>query len=833
MNGKSGNEQVKEYNPIIAFVGERGSGKTSALESFRLALEKGHPHNNKTIWPDKEILEKCKFDVLPTIDPTALSEHESLLNVIAAHMYRQVERFQDERRSNHTDDNLDSVLRNAALQLKELYDALRALNQERSEQYAEFAGYERLGQLSISYNLYEQFKKAVHAYLKLTALIYENSVLSAEHRFLVIPIDDLDMNAKDGYKLCEELRRYMMVPSIVVLMSAKIDQLQSVIAQELAKQLTNETGESGSMAERYLAKLIPINRRHALPVLTVYNMVDYDLVPEEGSKLPLVDTFLKLLYDRLGLILIKNSFGSHVILPRTIRGIVHLYYLLFKMPPVFDRCPTTPLTYDDGRIQNIDNLSHNIDAFWDHFLSNGIEESTGSHIPAVLLKQMRAEHWSSVNRLVAKAIKRIMDSEKLIPKEPSHADSIADICSVETIDENVSLGDALYMLERLEIWGATPQWRRFAASVRVAYSLLLIHMFFIDRRPDYMRKFIVQLNNPDTQKLIPTNALSQTRRDWNPQVEWKNIHRINAENDTSLVDYYANMKDKMKVDDASILNNNIALKWLILNIVWLGLPDSEKTLGIYWRSIWHKPYLDTIESRNTSNIKYIAINYIAFATNLLSPSSLWNLEGETDDEESKKYTMVFPLYSADVIQYVVSHSEDESARKNTLKDGEFAYIEYFIEGIDSSIAKLNKRIGDGLKRPYTIAIEPLDSPIMAGYKEVSQIQIQTSLPELTERLEPMNRAIERMRTILKELEPDETEKTRKRKAKTIVNYCDEIIGMFSVVNMLEPSRREIQNIKQQNKELSARSNSARGTQERLIHVLKNYIPRNTPVSNNG
>lgn len=837
---KYGNEPVKECNPIIAFVGERGSGKTSALESFRRALQAGYCHDDKTVWPDGTILTNSKFDVLPIIDPTALCEYESLLGVIAAHMYRQIEQFQCEYRGKRKGDDVDSAIRNAAQQLKDLYDALRALNQERSEQFVEFGGYDRLGQLSISYNLREQFMKAVDTYLMLTGKINDSSNLVGKRRFLVIPIDDLDMNAKDGYKLCEELRKYMMVPGIVVLMSAKIDQLQSVIAEELTKQLPNEKNASGSMAERYLAKLIPINRRHALPILTIHNMVEYYIAPEESElAAPLVDTLFELLYDRLGLILVKNGFNSHVFLPCTLRGIVHLYYLLVKMPAVLNHRNPTPLKYDDERIQNIDQLpgklSQNIDAFWAHFLSNGMGEVADPRIPLKLLEQMRTEHWSGVNRLVVKAIKRIMenDSEKMLSEGSDHWDSIADICSVETIKENVSLGDALYMLDRLETWAATPQWDRFVASIRVAYSLLLIRMFFIERQPDDMRRFIVQLNNPDMQELVPPNASSQERRDWQVQVDPSSFV-WSDENSPSLTDYYAGMQKKMEDDDRSIINDDNPIKWLNLSVVWCGYQKNlNRRTYNNWRSVWDKPYLDSIELLANPQTKNIAINYMACMTNLLSPAAFWKQDAV---KAGANYVMVFPLYSADLIQYVVSLSKKASSRKDKLKNKEFEYFEYFIEGIKDSIDNLNGEKGKAAKCPYTIAMERLESPVMVGYNRVDEIlrlqPKQDEPPKRDERLVSKN--IARLSKILGELTAlNKNGARRAKKAGSMVKYCDDIINMFDNIKVLGPSQRQIMSIKRWNEDLPAGSSSKPGTQEELINMLKRIVDSNTPVSTHG
>ena len=826
MDDKPGNEPVKECDPIIAFVGGRGSGKTSALESFRRALQAGYYCDDKTVWPDNTILTSSKFDVLPIIDPTALSEHESLLGVIAAHMYRQIERLQYEYRSNRKGDDPDTAIRNAALQLSKLYDALRALNQERSEQIVEFGGYERLGQLSMSYNLREQFKNAVDAYLKLTAQIDDGLNHANRHRFLVITIDDLDMNAINGYKLCEELRKYMMVPDIVVLMSAKIDQLQSVIAQELAKQLTNKKDDSDIMAERYLAKLIPINRRHALPIFTIYNMIDYAIAPKEGGTLPLVDAFFNLLYDRLGLILIKNDIKSHVILPRTLRGIVHLFYLLRDMPAVFDSRNPTPLKYDDKHIKNIEKLPHNIDAFWDHLLNITMEEAVDpTHN---LLVQMRTEHWSSVNRLVVKEIRKIMDSEKMLSEESKHWYSIKDICSVETIKENVSLGDALYMLDRLETWAATPQWDRFVASIRVAYSLLLTRMFFIDQRPDNMRRFIVQLNNPDQQELVRPSRedIEETadwrRRDWQPRLDWTSIVFLGEKN-SSLAEYYAGMRDE------SIINNDNPLKWLILSIVWCG--SQRGRTPIYWRSAWDKPYLNSTEMLDNPQTLRIAINYIAFVTNLLSPATLWNRNA---DESGENYVMFVPLYSADLIQYIVGHSNTASSPKKAPENKDFGYFECFIEGIAKSIDNLNKRSEDAAKQPYVIAMEPLHSAVMAGYKKIAQIQRLS--PELDKPPEQEKRLIidhmARLSFILSELTAQDAKgKIRLRRAGTIAKYCDEIIRMFGDINVMRPSQEQIVYIKNLNENVPLRGSPK--MQDELIRVLKNIIEGNTQVTTNG
>lgn len=75
---------------IIAFSGSRGQGKTSAMLSFSKALENSFP-SKEALWLDSP-LSKCRFTVLPPIDPTVLEQDQSILAVILSRMYRQAEK---------------------------------------------------------------------------------------------------------------------------------------------------------------------------------------------------------------------------------------------------------------------------------------------------------------------------------------------------------------------------------------------------------------------------------------------------------------------------------------------------------------------------------------------------------------------------------------------------------------------------------------------------------------------------------------------------------------------------------------------------------------------
>lgn len=50
-------------------------------------------------------------------------------------------------------------------------------------------------------------------------------------RFLVIPIDDVDISTADIYRCCEEIRNYLALPNVIILMAADHTQLMHVMYQ--------------------------------------------------------------------------------------------------------------------------------------------------------------------------------------------------------------------------------------------------------------------------------------------------------------------------------------------------------------------------------------------------------------------------------------------------------------------------------------------------------------------------------------------------------------------------------------------------------------------------
>ena len=730
-----------ECNPVISFVGGRGSGKTSAMLSFLDAIT----HNKGEFLENTfKKIKTYDFFPLPVIDPTALSKNEALLSVIAAHMYKKIEKIQKSILCGKGKE-LQSRIEAFAPELRKLYDSLRLLFQERSMMFEEFGGLERLSALSVSYNLREQFKKTVNSFLELMAYSYGKDG-KKHNSLLVIAIDDLDMNAQMGYQICEEIRKYLTIPHVVVLFSVKMAQLQDVVQMTFLREFEDVKGHFSlsdsfaGMAEKYLTKLFPISRRHVMPSFALYNMAEYSIIEKKISnsddqpQTMLVGVLLAFLYRKLGLILIPNQYNSHDLLPKSLRGTVHLYNLLSSMKDIFKTSDPAPLKFEEMEKDARGTLSHNIEIFWNSYLADYAEDSGMEAAPKgtiAFLRRLKAEPWQNKNRFVTREIRKIMEDQKLFDDmTPINAASISDICSVQTLSANVSLGDVLYMLDTLRKLSDKPYIGPLVTYIQTTYSLELIRMFFCEKAPDKMRRFIVQLNNPDSQRLVREERSSSKIRDWRvfedintisfnesleiSETKYGTTARDHVASNLITVDMTMNETLRDYLSNLDINQSNIfssPLGWVLLNYVWCGNPYKEspdvararvipRSSGdkviINWRRVFdEEPYLDSLNLLKNSNTHYISFNYSQYLVNSLDIGSIFIRAGLTKRIANIKYIMHFPLYSSELINACIMASKNMSEKNNEAMKYPGKYFEMyseFLSGVDEFISDVNIKL---------------------------------------------------------------------------------------------------------------------------------------------
>jgi hypothetical protein len=181
-----------------------------------------------------------------------------------------------------------------------------------------------------------RLKKRIH---DIVTYFFRLSGCHAEDSFLLIQLDDTDMQMDYAYEILEEVRKYLAMPNVVVLMATCLDQLRALITQRFAAQL-HETGDHGTahhMAAKYLDKLIPASQTVYLPTMRIQRDTDKELLlsvkrgEEESEPKNLENAIFQLIYQKTGLAFIRHDHYMHNLLPTTLRGLQHLFRLLDRM----------------------------------------------------------------------------------------------------------------------------------------------------------------------------------------------------------------------------------------------------------------------------------------------------------------------------------------------------------------------------------------------------------------------------------------------------------------------------------------------------------------------
>lgn len=249
------NDNSNDFNNIIAFVGDRGSGKTSTMKSFRKSLDKDYEIKGK----------KNNFELLDIIDPMLFSNKDSIIEIVVGQMFKE---FKDTK----SDDNLmkKKVL---AKKFEKVYKDLKIINSSKGSLLEQsYDNLEALVDLSSAISLKEDLSNLIKAYIE-----YKES----SDKFIVISIDDLDMNLTVGEKMLEDIRKYLILPNVIILMAVKFEQLEEVVRQKFVNDLKgnldlarciNKEKEFkegiDNKTEKYLEKLIPFSRRIHMPKLS-------------------------------------------------------------------------------------------------------------------------------------------------------------------------------------------------------------------------------------------------------------------------------------------------------------------------------------------------------------------------------------------------------------------------------------------------------------------------------------------------------------------------------------------------------------------------------------
>jgi|GEM_PF-1825854 len=482
-------------NNIMAFVGDRGTGKSSAMKSFVKALTNGG------LWEIEKKLDRDKcFLALPVIDPSQLKCEEGILESVIANMYSDIKQIIENTNrkccSNEVPvDKMQAILS----QFDRTYISLKCYRAEGRRGYDDEndTALEKLDRLSSSQKLRTDMQELAEKYIEMCVDNPPSSICSKnknrKSQFIVIAIDDLDMNIEYGFEHAEEIRKFLMLPNVIIVMSLNIDQFSQLVQREyLVKyeiMIRNHylNNEIYQLAEKYITKFLPLNRRCAMPDLAAVSLssfsVEYGDQPKESELL--AEYFLKKIYTTTGILLLKNNAGGHGIIPDNLREIHQLHALLKNLNPV----DLYECIIGENLAEKIElklKLKLNLEVFG-NFLFNSYFKK---NMPLRYLKifdEFNGIDSNHLNIFVIQKISKLFMKEKDTPnfddksngKKPKGSIKDQEPETLKIVPEDHCIGDVLQLLNDIYNIYNNSTTQKFVEGMKILYSIRILKLIFI------------------------------------------------------------------------------------------------------------------------------------------------------------------------------------------------------------------------------------------------------------------------------------------------------------------------------------------------------------------
>lgn len=453
-------KQKEGVPSILAFCGDRGEGKTSCMETIKTMLASINSIDNNDIksavgnfmqncivnQAAKETLEaRCKnfanikFKVLDTIDPAFFDKDHNVIELVLGMMYREIKKQKNEDDVNHEDrKELLNKFHDAKLCLtqlnkgKDLYDPI-----------------DELEWLSGGLALKDKFQDLCDTYLDYSFKKSDNG----EQHFLVISIDDIDLNINGAYEMAEQIRKYLCTNNCIILMSLNIDQFIEVVSNYISKQVApQEYLGATEMAQKYATKLIPMEYRIMMP--KPYDFCNrpfrYSISEhEEKTYTSVKESVVRLIYDKTRFLFYNNKGSVSPIVPNNLRSLRHLIGMLVSMPDFYSNKETA---------NNKEDFKSYFFQVWTRQLSKEDREKVMTLVNVV--------DTTNINKTVVTMLAPYIENTQ----DDRMAESVLE---ADNYNYNVSIGDVFYLLDKIERSNVDEERALVLFFIRSFYSIKL------------------------------------------------------------------------------------------------------------------------------------------------------------------------------------------------------------------------------------------------------------------------------------------------------------------------------------------------------------------------
>lgn len=319
------NEASNDYNSnVFAFIGERGSGKTSCMVSVSEYLK------TNAVSDDYPRIKNNHFISLRLIDPTFFSdEKESIVGHVMSQLLQLFKHFRDERKKSNEDYN-QSLEHELVDKFHEVSANIECLRNDKSMTPDDL---EYLNQLSSAVDLKNNIRQLIKK------LLVFNGTPDA---IIVIPIDDIDMNKNGVTKMVEDIRKYLSNEYLLIMVAVHLNQLTLIEKQEYYGQYKTLLEKSqirpnriDKMTEKFLDKFLPQAHRILMPdgnyYLSLPLQIKDDNKEPQTSYASVRQGVCELIFTKTRYLFYNSNDTASRIIPRNLRDLRHLVGLLYNM----------------------------------------------------------------------------------------------------------------------------------------------------------------------------------------------------------------------------------------------------------------------------------------------------------------------------------------------------------------------------------------------------------------------------------------------------------------------------------------------------------------------
>ena len=449
-------------NNIFAFVGDRGTGKSSCMMSFAKMLQE----NKQTF---SNIQEK-KFEVLESTDPSFFTETKNIVEIFIGRLFSRFKEEVEDRQNVKLDKEKEKNLVFEAFE--HVKETLTCMNKkELCDEYT----VEQLMGLSASVELQESIHELVRLFLK---YVHKD--------FLVIPVDDIDLHSKYAFEMAEQIRKYLVQDNTIVLMALRIEQLQYAIERHyighyelMLKNEAIDKSEISNMATKYMIKFIPVDRRirlksveeisnQAVDIVDNGRVVEFNGVNENAT---LKEKILYLIQERTD-VHFKYEHRHFPLIPETLRELRNLMIYIYRMPK-----------------SNLDVIQKNNRMLLWRYISNEWAKSYCSKNDALLKLFGDFRMVSGFNKFVILLLadlwifKKYNSENSTVSTDKTNNNEINRIINKENLNESISIGDVIAFIHYIESIEYDRERRNFLFALKFLYMLMLRreHCAFSDK----------------------------------------------------------------------------------------------------------------------------------------------------------------------------------------------------------------------------------------------------------------------------------------------------------------------------------------------------------------